>query len=235
MSPLFEDTLPGGWVWSHILKRGNALRLTDLTGAACAAVTAFNPVDLGERYNFPDTLKGQYTAVLTKGHALYSDMGRVFVTILEDSFGGHDPLTGLLVQADLEARFGVKTYQEFRNNWHQSGQEQVLTELGKYGLDQRDLSSVVNFFSAVNVTEAGEIVWDDSKSRPGASVLLQAEIDTLIVVAATQHPLDPRTEWQPAPVKLELVRSAVPMTENPAWAYSEQNQRGLTNSWLYNL
>lgn len=235
MSVLFEETLPGGWAWSHILKKGTALRLTDPTGGACAALTFYNPKDLSERYNFPDTLKGQYTARLTRGHALYSDMGRVAMTIIEDSFGAHDPLAGLLTQTELEARFGIKTYQDHRNAWHQSGLNQLWTEIGKYALDQRDLSSVVNFFAAVSVDAEGRMSWDASRARSGHQVVLQAEMDSLVVVVATQHPYDPRPVWQPQPVQVQVIRSALPITENPAWAYSEQNQRGLTNTYLYNL
>ena len=232
MKLLFEETLPGSWAWSHILKRGTILELTDGTGRACAAFTCFNPLDLSERYNMPDTLKGQQTAVLTTGHALYSDMGRVMLSIVEDGCGGHDPIMGWLTQAAVERRFGVKTYQEFRNAWHQSGQSALLTELGKYGLDQRDLAAVVNFFRRVAADAAGGLAWV-SDPRPGATVQLHAAMDTLVVVAATQHPLDPASSWDPAPVGLRILESNLAIESIPAWQKSDQNRRGFANTQLY--
>ena len=35
-SVLWEETVPGGGTWSHVLKRGTALRLTDIEGGANA-------------------------------------------------------------------------------------------------------------------------------------------------------------------------------------------------------
>lgn len=235
MNVLFEEMIPGGGVWSHTLKKGTALRVTDPRGGACGALSFYNPRDLSERYNMPDTLKGQHTAILTKGHALYSDMGRILLSILEDSFGAHDPISGLLTQEELEQRFGHRPYQKFRNDWHQSGLSQMWTEIGKYALDIRDLSSVVNLFGAVTVSEKGELKWDPSRIKPGNSILLRAEMDTLVVLAATQHPFDPRKHWDPLPLNVQITRLELALEDNPAWKNSPQNQRGFANTFLYNL
>ncbi|NNM66670.1 MAG: DUF1989 domain-containing protein, partial [Spirochaetales bacterium] len=54
---LYEEILPGGWNWSHVLKRGTCLRLVDPEGGACASVLLYNPKETSERFNMPDTLK----------------------------------------------------------------------------------------------------------------------------------------------------------------------------------
>ncbi len=71
------ETLRGGSAWSRRMRRGQVLRLTDPTGRAAVAALFFNAADPLERYNMPDTLKAQYTAFLTAGRVLYSDMGRI--------------------------------------------------------------------------------------------------------------------------------------------------------------
>ena len=88
--PLHTGTLPGGAHWSLRIGRGKVLRLIDLEGGANLGMLFYNPLDLLERYNAPDTLKCQHTFKLTKGHCLYSDMGRIFCSIVDDSFGWHD-------------------------------------------------------------------------------------------------------------------------------------------------
>src|SRR5207237_803446 len=79
-----HETLRGGSAWSLRLRRGQLLRLTDPTGRAAVAALFFNAQDPLERYNMPDTLKAQYTAFLTEGRVLYSDMGRILASIVED-------------------------------------------------------------------------------------------------------------------------------------------------------
>jgi uncharacterized protein YcgI (DUF1989 family) len=51
-----SDTLPGGKHWSMVLGRDNRLRLTDLEGGANVGMLFYNPHNLLERYNAPDTL-----------------------------------------------------------------------------------------------------------------------------------------------------------------------------------
>lgn len=229
---LYRETLPGGWNRSLPLRRGQSLRLTDPLGGACVALLAYNPHETSERYNLPDTLKAQFTAQITRGHALYSDMGRVLLSVLEDTFGGHDPFGGTLSQEALETRFGTKTYQDHRNDYHRSGRHALQVELAKYRLDDRDLVPNVNFFARTTVDDAGGLVFVPT-TQPGAAVLLQAEMDVLVVFAATQHPLDPRAEWAPRPVDFELLQTDVAPRANPVYAHSDQNRRGLANTALY--
>ena len=69
--------LRGGQAWSGRLRRNQRLRLVDVEGRACVSALFYNAADPLERYNMADTLKAQFTAFLTAGRVLYSDMGRV--------------------------------------------------------------------------------------------------------------------------------------------------------------
>lgn len=231
-SVLLSETIPGGWTWSHVLKRGQALRVTDPQGGACAALALFNPVDTSERYNLPDTLKAQLTAKLTRGHALYSDMGRVLLSVLEDEVGWHDPLGGWADDALVEARYGLTSYQDQGNAYTRSAHRALLAELGRHELGRRDLTAVINLFCRVRVGPEGDLAWQPQDSA-GRSVLLQAEMDTLVVLAATQHRLDPRPAWAPREVRLSVEATAVPPEANPAWWHSDQNKRGFHNTLAY--
>src|SRR4030095_8915631 len=91
---LWEETVQPGATWSHVLKRGTALRLTDIEGGANAGALFYNFECPVERFNMPDTLKAQHIARLTAGFVLYSDMGRVLCSITEDTVGWHDTITG---------------------------------------------------------------------------------------------------------------------------------------------
>ena len=71
---LFSDEIPGGAHWSLTIKADHVLRLIDRDGGANVGMLFYNPHNLLERYNAPDTLKCQHTLKLTRGHCLYSDM-----------------------------------------------------------------------------------------------------------------------------------------------------------------
>src|SRR5882724_5294605 len=103
---LFEETVQPGASWSHVLKRGTALRITDQNGDANVGAMFYNFECPAERYNMPDTLKAQHIARLTKGFVLYSDMGRILCSIIEDTVGWHDPIGGASSAKLAEASYG---------------------------------------------------------------------------------------------------------------------------------
>ena len=154
-SPLFHETVPGGAMWSWIVRRHSALQITDLEGEANVGLMVYNAAQPLDRLNLPDTLKAQYTARLTRGHVLMSDMGRALLSIIEDTVGWHDPLGGHGNAALVRRKFGTATYQECRNDWYRNAHDNFLIELGKHGLGKRDLVGNVNFFSRLDVDESG--------------------------------------------------------------------------------
>ena len=131
---LYEDTLAGGCHWSLRMRRGTTLRLIDHEGGANLGMLFYNPDNLLERYNAPDTLKCQHTFKLTRGHCLYSDMGRIFCSIIDDSVGWHETVNGSSTAKLVAQRWGQRDYQADRNDWHQNGYDAFLVELAKYGL-----------------------------------------------------------------------------------------------------
>ena len=181
-TPLYQYTLPGGAHWSFRMRRGTALRLTDVEGGANVGMLFYNPEEKLERYNAPDSLKGQHTFKLTRGNCLYSDMGRVFASIVEDDFGWHDTVCGTLSEKTLKEKYAVRSYQDCHNQWTLSGEHSFLTELAKYGLTERDMAANLNLFSRVTTDDDGNLVFDTSAATPGASITLRFEMDTLVIL-----------------------------------------------------
>jgi urea carboxylase-associated protein 2 len=233
----WEAGLRPGQAWSRRMRRNQVLRLTDLEGTACVAALFYNARDFLERYNMPDTLKAQYTAFLTKGRVLYSDMGRVLCSIVEDTCGWHDTLVGHGMKAGDAARFGAGRYQELRNERHRNSRDNFLVELGKHGLGKRDLGANVNFFARVEVDETGALRWIPGASRPGGFVELRFEMDTLVVLSNTPHPLDPVTRYRPGPVALAARPGPAAAADDPCRLSRPENGRGfaLTAQYLMEI
>lgn len=231
----FEEHVSGGANWSHVLKRGTTLRITDIEGGANSGVLMYNFELPSERLNVPDTLKCQHTAKLTKAHCLYSDMGRILVSIPEDSCGWHDPLSGWSTAKGVERRYGVSRYQEARNYFHRNGHDGFLTELGKYNLGERDLAMNVNFFSKVTVDELGKLEFHPGNARAGTFVDLRAEMNVLVILNTCMHPLDPAPTYSPKPVHLTVWTSPPPGPRDPCRVSCAENARGFTLTERYFL
>jgi urea carboxylase-associated protein 2 len=222
----FREIVPGGANWSHVLKRGTTLRLIDSRGGLNVALLAFNFELLTERLNVPDSLKALHTAKLTTGHCLYSDMGRILLSIPCDTVGWHDPLTGPSTPETIRTAFGTKTFQEARNHFHRNARDNFLVELGKYGLGRRDLVMNVNFFSKTTVDAEGKLTFHPGHSSPGSFVDLRAEMNTLVVLNTCPHPLAPAGSYDPAPLHLAVYTSGPALADDPCRTSCPENTRG---------
>ncbi len=231
--PILEEALRGGQMWSRVLRRGQALRLTDLEGGACVSLLAFNAEQPLERYNMPDTLKAQHVSRITAGNVLYSDMGRVLLSVIEDTCGWHDTITGVGNAELALKKYGAGDYQALRNDWYRNARDNLLVELGKFGLGKRDFGATVNFFAKVAADAEGKLSWVPNHSKPGVSVELRSEMNTLIVLSNTPHPLDPNPKYTAKPVKIG-VRWAEPVGARDACKYScPENERGFALTDAY--
>jgi urea carboxylase-associated protein 2 len=232
---LWEETVQGGATWSHVLKRGTALRLTDTEGGANAGALFYNFECPVERYNMPDTLKAQHIARLTAGSVLYSDMGRILCSVTADSVGWHDPLGGCSNPALVAGQYGKGAYQECRNDYHKNALDSFLVELGKWGLGARDLTANVNFFSRVTVGADGGVEFQPENSKPGSYVDLRAEMNVLVILNTCQHPLDPNPKYSPKPVHLAIRRAEPPGPMDACRVACAENGRGFTLTERYFL
>jgi urea carboxylase-associated protein 2 len=232
---LYEDEIPGGKHWSFTVRRGTVLRLIDRDGGANVGMLFYNPQNLLERYNAPDTLKCQHTFKLTEGHCLYSDMGRIFCSIVEDTAGWHDTVCGNADRALVAGRWGFRSYQEYRNDQTLNGHDSFLVEGAKYGLGRRDIAANVNWFSKVTAAENGALTFDPGAARAGAHVDLRFEMDSLVLLHTCPHPLNPAAEYPRKSLVYQF------RTGDPAGAHDRcrdsrpENGRGFENTRLFHL
>ncbi|MCP5243047.1 urea amidolyase associated protein UAAP1 [Nitrosomonas sp.] len=227
----WQETVPGGCHWSGIVRRGTTLRLTDMNGRANAAMLFYNQEEKLERYNMADTLKSQHTFYLTEGHACHSDMGRIFCRITQDTVGWHDTVCGISDAEQVRAQYGVARYQEKRNDMYRNGLDNMLIELGKWGLGRCDIVSNLNFFSKVNANASGELTFHPGNSKAGDFVDLSFEMNTLVVLSATPHPLNRSETYQPGTVELSLYET--PSDRAAKCLQIAENRRGMENTQRY--
>jgi uncharacterized protein len=232
-APLYTKTLTHAGMWSGVISRGKTLRLTDLEGGANVSVLLYNADVTSERYNMPDTLKGQYIFYLRAPYCLHSDMGRVLASLVTDTVGWHDTVGGCSDAKLVAQKYGEKTYQTARNEFHRNGRDCFLIELAKWGLGQRDLVPNLNLFSKLVADDAGRLSFVAGNSKTGDHVELRFEMNTLVVLNTCQHPLDPDPRYHPRSVQLDVFTSPPPGPDDRSRLSRPENARAFRNTEDY--
>jgi urea carboxylase-associated protein 2 len=183
----WAETIAFGRYTAMALVRGTRLRLVDTAGDGCVHLLLHRADAPHERLNTADTVKVPWQAYLSTGHPLLSDAGRLLATVVADTSGRHDALAGTTTLAGNTERYGAGAAQ----SGSPAGRELLLLGALKHGLGPRDVPPTVSFFKGVRVDADGALVPTGS-AGPGARVDLLLQVDALVVLANTAHPLDER-------------------------------------------
>jgi urea carboxylase-associated protein 2 len=235
MTPIHTTELTASGMWSRIIGRHKTLRLTDLEGGANVGMLLYHASERHERYNMPDTLKGQHIFYLRAPYCLHSDMGRLLASITRDTVGWHDTVCGAGDAALVMQKYGGRNFQTARNAFHRNARESFLIELAKWGLGERDLIPNLNWFSKVTADDEGKLSFVSGNSKPGDVVELRFEMDTLVVLNTSQHPLDPDPEYHPRRVRLEVFNTEPPTEDDPSFTVRPENARAHRNTQEFHL
>lgn len=230
----YQTLIAPGAHWSLVVRKGMEMTLTDTEGGANVGMLFYNPNLLSEKYNAPDTLKCQHTFKLTRGHCLYSDMGRVFASITHDSFGWHETICGNSHAQHVENRWGKRNYQTQSNAWLQNGFDAFLVELAKYRMKKQDLAANLNLFSEVSSDDEGKLHLS-RQSQAGDSITLRFEMDTLVIMHTCPHPLNTASDYPHKPVEVSLKKASPLQPDDYCLNLCDENRRGFHNNALYHL
>ena len=222
-----------GEKWSGAVGRGKYIHFKTLGDHANVSMLLYNLLDKSERYNMPDTLKAQYTAYLTKGNVLLSDNGRVLASIVADTCGWHDTISGYLTRQMADERYGISQYEKDRNEWLRSGEENFKVELVRNGLSARDLVPCVNLFAKVWCGEDGGMHYDARHCQKGMTVTLRTEMDMVLLLSNTPNPLDDSREYSSVPIAIDLYDAPPVDLTDPCVTHRHENYRAFENTWEY--
>lgn len=217
----YEETIPGGAYWSRVIRRNDTLRILAPEGSSGVALLCYNADNPIERYNAADTAKIQFNAFLKKGMVIYSDMGRILFSIVEDTCGYHDTLGGCSNLA-TNAKYGEGDYKNSRDNF--------LLALTKRDLGKKDIMPNLNLFTRIAVEPNGNLVWVNKTAQPGQYIDLRAEMNVLVVLSNCPHPLDPNPEYDPKPIQATVWSSPAPTADDLCRTANPEAKRGFQNT-----
>ncbi len=236
MQKIWTKELRPGEAWSGCIGRQKYIHFKALGDHANVSLLLYNMRDSTERYNMPDSLKAQFTAHLTKGNVLMSDNGRVMASIVQDSTGWIDSISGVCNKQMVDEKYGKTSYQVDRNDFHRNGYDNFKIELVRNGMGKRDLVPCVNLFSKVFVKEDGSMHYVPDFCKKGATITLRTEMDCIVIVSNTPNALDESKEYPSVPVTMEVYNAPKPDLTDFCVNFRDENYRAFENTWdYYNL
>lgn len=223
---LWEETIAAGGYAAKQLNRGARLRLADVHGDACVSMLAFSAERPVERLNVADTLKVQWNAYLGAGKLLLSDMGKVLLSVLEDSAeGAHDAFCGASNEAANARRYGDGA----NHGPHPNARDRFSLGVAKFGLGARDIHPCVNWFKGVRIAPDGAVSLNAGPFPPGREVVLRAEMDVILVLANCPHVLDPRPAYAVTPARVTAWRGPPTPADDPIRNATPEGLRAFLN------
>ncbi|HTH62072.1 MAG TPA: urea amidolyase associated protein UAAP2 [Paraburkholderia sp.] len=195
---VLDVVIPARSPWSHVMRRGQKMRLIDIEGQQAVDALFYSAADTSQRYSAQDTVREQGSAYIGLGTRLVSNQGVVMARVVEDSSGRHDTLAGCCSCESNVVRFGEAT------RYQHACRENFVLELGRYGMGKRDVAPNVNFFMNVPIDDAGNFAVLDGISPPGSYIDLVAEMDLLCVFSNCPQINNPSNDFNPTPVRVMI-------------------------------
>ena len=180
------------------LRRGERLRVVDPEGGQTGDLVAFSADGLHRLSNGRTFDYGGKIHVST-GDVLWSDRSSPMLTIVEDEVGRHDFLYTACSIEMYRIQYGV-------TGDHPNCTDNLIAALRGLGVEPAPLPTPLNLFMNVDVVE-GRLVFEPSRSRAGAAIVLRAEMD--LVVALSSCPASTCNGGAPArPLGFEVLGEA---------------------------
>ncbi len=194
----YRKVVDSGLGYSHVIKKGETVRILDLEGNQAVDTLFYNAHDPSDRYDASATIMAQQNIYLSTGTKLMSSEGNVLLTIVADTCGRHDTLGGACAAESNQVRYAIE-----KRHMHNC-RDSFLLELALHQphMNKRDITSNINFFMNVPVTPEGGLRFADGISGQGRYVELRAEMDVLILISNCPQLNNPCNAYNPTPIEV---------------------------------
>lgn len=200
-----EFTVPRGTAVAYELDRGESLQIIDVEGQQCSDFMAFSAsaLDLGREAMIDSTATRSMVRRAYPGPGLLdkffdADM-RPLMRVVQDTCGRHDTF-GLACTA--------RGYEERGFPGHINCSDNISGAVAPYGIARRSAWPAINFFWSTWVDpHSHQIHSEESWSRPGDFVTMEALEPLVCVSTACPDDIDPINGWNPTDVHVRIYRS----------------------------
>ena len=195
---VLDEIVPPRAPWSHLLRKGETLRIIDLEGNQSADFLMYAATDDSERYSAQDTIAAQRNVYLRAGSMLYSNEGNPMALVMQTDVAYHDTIGGACSCESNTLRYGFHTLAQH------ACVENFLEANLRYGRGKRDMVSNINWFMNVPVEADGTLGIVDGISAPGLRVDLLAQMDLIAVVSNCPQINNPCNGFNPTALRMVI-------------------------------
>ena len=165
---------------AFLMKKGNLLKVTDVSGQQVSDLFCFDPNDHDHVFSSGRTIDYNESIFVTKGSLLYSNRSEPLLKIVEDTCGRHDCLM---------TPCSLKMFQIIAENeaYHPSCHENLASNLARFGFKADHVCTTFNIFMNVEVSQNGKLSIHPPISKPYDYVLFEAQRDLVVGLTACSH------------------------------------------------
>ena len=213
-----EFTIPAGTARAYTLDAGETVQIIDAEGQQCSDFQALRRrgLDGGRELIIDGTatrsmVRGAYPAPGLLDKFFDAEM-RPLLRVLQDTCGRHDTF-GLACTA--------RGYEERGFPGHVNCSDNIAEALAPHGVARRSAWPAINFFWNTWIDAHHQILTEESHSRPGDYVAMQALDDLVCVSTACPDDIDPINGWNPTDVHIRIYKAGASIPRAVAYRSKE--------------
>ena len=204
-----EFTVSRATAQSYHLNKGEFVQVIDVEGQQCSDFMAFRRagLDQGLEQRIDSTVTRSMVGGAYPGPGLYdkffdSDM-RPLLNVVQDTVGRHDTFALACT---------ARGYAERGFPGHVNCSDNISDQMDAYHVTRRSAWPAINFFfnSWIDPSD-NRIQSEESWSRPGDYVAMQAMDDLVCVTTACPDDVDPINGWNPTDVHVRIYKEQTPI------------------------
>ncbi len=210
LDPFFvvsDEILPPRGETAFPMYAGQICRVIDLEGQQVADFLCFDRHDPVDKLSVENTQLINGTLFITTGHHLYSTRCTRMMTIVADTVGVHDLISGSCSEQSNALRYNVRGTPNCRGNFERS--------LAPHGIPLAEIPYSFNIFMNTTVSPEGKTRIEEPKSKAGDYVDLRAERDLLISISNCPQERNPCNGWNPTAMRVIVYEAAAAGQDTP--------------------
>ena len=207
-----EYRIEPGRAIAYPVAKGQYIQIIDVCGSQCSDFLAFSQPDpsTGHRQEIDSTVTRTLSGVANPQAGLhskyFSQTMQPLVEVIQDTCTRHDSFL-LACTARYYEDAGYPGHPSCSNNFNQV--------LAPHSIAARPGWPAINFFFNTEIDCHGNILSQESWSRPGDYVLLQAHQTLLCASSACPDDIDPANGWHPTPIHIRIYAAQQETQHNP--------------------
>ncbi|MEM8577410.1 MAG: DUF1989 domain-containing protein [Pseudomonadota bacterium] len=226
-----EFTIPAGTARAYDVRAGETVQIIDMHGQQCSDFQALRlrGLDAQREEAIDSTATRSMVRRAFPGPGLldkfYDADMRALFRVVQDTCGRHDTL-GLACTA--------RSYEERGFPGHVNCSDNISDALDPYGVARRLAWPAINFFWNTWLDDHLHILTEESFSRPGDYVAMEALDDMVCVSTACPDDIDPINGWNPTDVHVRIYKPGTRIQRAVAYRSKEDAPMQISRPSAFN-